>query len=71
MAKFVVVETCSGGIIEEELINIDDISRIVLGANSLILKTPYGFYNGHYEYSRSITKKSVDKLLEVLNIIER
>lgn len=45
--------------------NIEDISRITLGANILSLRTPYG--NG--EHHHSITQESVDKLLKVLDII--
>ena len=66
MAKFVQIQTCYRGNIEDELINIEDISRIALGPNLLFLRTPYG--NG--EYRHSITQESVDKLLKVLDIVE-
>ena len=66
MAKFVKIQTCEQGNTHDELINIEDISRITLGANVLSLRTPYG--NG--EHHHSITQKSVDKLLKVLDIIE-
>lgn len=68
MAKFVKIETCNRGVVEEELINIDDISRIALGPNTLFLRTPHGF-GGCNEYNHSITQKSVDKLLKVLDIV--
>lgn len=38
MAKFVQIQTCYRGNIEDELINIEDISRIALGPNILCLK---------------------------------
>ena len=66
MAKFVKIQTCEKGHTHDEIINIEDISRITLGANVLSLRTPYG--NG--EHSHSITQKSVDKLLKVLDIVE-
>lgn len=65
MAKFVRIQTCEQGNTHDELINIEDISRITLGANILSLRTPYG--NG--EHRHSITQESVDKLLKVLNIV--
>lgn len=65
MAKFVRIQTCEQGHTHDELINIEDISRIALGPNLLFLRTPYG--NG--EHRHSITQKSVDKLLKVLDII--
>ena len=65
MAKFVQIQTCEQGHTHDELINIEDISRIALGPNLLFLRTPYG--NG--EHRHSITQKSVDKLLEVLDIV--
>ena len=65
MAKFVQIQTCEQGHTHDELINIEDISRIALGPNLLFLRTPYG--NG--EYRHSITQKSVDKLLKVLDIV--
>lgn len=66
MAKFVQIQTCYRGNIEDELINIEDISHIALGPNLLFLRTPYG--NG--EHRHSITQESVDKLLKVLDIVE-
>ena len=66
MAKFVQIQTCEQGNTHDELINIEDISRITLGANILSLRTPYE--NG--EHRHSITQKSVDKLLKVLDIVE-
>lgn len=66
MAKFVQIQTCYRGIVEDELINIEDISRICLGPNILFLRTPYGVGEHHL----NITKKSVDKLLKVLDIVE-
>lgn len=66
MAKFIRIQTCEQGNTHDELINIEDISRIALGPNLLFLRTPYG--NG--EYRHSITQKSVDKLLKVLDIVE-
>lgn len=65
MAKFVRIQTCEQGHTHDELINIEDISRIALGPNLLFLRTPYG--NG--EHRHSITQKSVDKLLKVLDIV--
>lgn len=65
MAKFVQIQTCEQGHTHDELINIEDISRIALGPNLLFLRTPYG--NG--EHRHSITQKSVDKLLKVLDIV--
>lgn len=65
MAKFVKIQTCEQGHTHDEIINIEDISRITLGANVLSLRTPYG--NG--EHHHSITQESVDKLLKVLDIV--
>ena len=65
MAKFVRIQTCDREHTNDELINIEDISRIALGPNLLFLRTPYG--NG--EHRHSITQKSVDKLLKVLDIV--
>ena len=65
MAKFVQIQTCEQGHTHDELINIEDIIRIALGPNLLFLRTPYG--NG--EHRQSITQKSVDKLLKVLDIV--
>lgn len=42
MAKFVQIQTCEQGNTHDELINIEDISRIALGPNLLFLRTPYG-----------------------------
>lgn len=53
MAKFVQIQTCEQGNTHDELINIEDISRITLGANILSLRTPYE--NG--EHRHSITQK--------------
>lgn len=66
MAKFVRIQTCEQGHIHDEIINIEDISCITLGANMLSLRTPYG--SG--EHRHSITQESVDKLLKVLDIVE-
>lgn len=66
MAKFVRIQTCEQGNTHDELINIEDISRIALGPNLLFLRTPYG----NAEHRHSITQKSVDKLLKVLDIVE-
>lgn len=66
MAKFVQIQTCERGNTHDELINIEDISRIALGPNILCLKTSYG--NG--EHHHNITQESVDKLLKVLDIVE-
>ena len=66
MAKFVRLQTCEKGQTHDELIYIEDFSRIALGPNLLFLRTPYG--NG--EHQHSITQKSVDKLLKVLDIVE-
>lgn len=65
MAKFIEIESCCGGHFTDEFINIEDISRIVLGANILFLRTPYNVGEHHI----SITQKSVDKLLNVLDIV--
>ena len=65
MAKFVRIQICDSEHTHDELINIEDISRIALGPNLLFFRTPYG--NG--EHRHSITQKSVDKLLKVLDII--
>ena len=37
MAKFIQIQSCYRGIVENELINIEDISRICLGPNILFL----------------------------------
>ena len=66
MAKFVEIQSCYRGHIEYELVNIDDISRIGLGPNILFLRSPYS----STERQISITQKSVDKLLNVLDIVE-
>lgn len=66
MAKFIQIQTCYKGNVEDELININDISRVTLGANTLYLRTPDGL-GGH---QHSITQDSVDKLLKVLDIAE-
>ena len=63
MAKFIQILTCYRRNVEDELININDISRVI-GANTLYLRTPDGL-GGH---QHSITKESVDKLLKVLEI---
>lgn len=65
MAKFIEIESCCRGHFTDELINIDDISRIVLGPNTLFLKSPFN----SPERQISITQKSVDKLLNVLDIV--
>lgn len=65
MAKFVEIQSCYRGHIEYELVNIDDISRIVLGLNTLFLKNP----SDSPQRELSITQKSVDKLLNVLDIV--
>ena len=65
MAKFIQIQSCYRGIVENELINIEDISRICLGPNILFLRTPYNLGEHHI----SITQNSVDKLLKVLDII--
>lgn len=65
MAKFIQIQSCYRGIVENELINIEDISRICLGLNILFLRTPYSVGDRHI----SITKDSVDKLLKELDIV--
>ena len=65
MAKFVEIQSCYRGHIGYELVNIDDISRIVLGSNTLFLRNPCN--SPHRELS--ITQKSVDKLLNILDIV--
>lgn len=65
MTKFVKIQSCYRGHTEDELINIDDISRICLGPNILFLRTPYSAGERHI----SITKDSVDKLLKELDIV--
>lgn len=65
MAKFIQIQSCYRGIVENELINIEDISRIYLGPNILLLRTPYSAGERHI----SITKDSVDKLLKELDIV--
>jgi hypothetical protein len=65
MAKFVRIQTCDREHTNDELINIEDISRIALGPNILFLRTPYG--NGYYNHN--ITQESVNKLLKVLDIV--
>lgn len=65
MTKFVKIQSCYRGNTEDELINIDDISRICLGPNILFLRTPYNLG----EHDIFITQNSVDKLLKVLDII--
>lgn len=65
MAKFIQIQSCYRGIVENELINIEDISRICLGPNILFLRTPYSTRERHI----SITKDSVDKLLMELDIV--
>lgn len=64
MTKFIQIQTCYRGNVEDELINIHDISRVTLGANTLYLRTPDGFGR----HNLSITQDSVDKLLKVLEI---
>ena len=64
MEKFIQIQTCHRGNVKDEIINIHDISRVTLGANTLYLRTPDEFGR----YSHSITKESVDKLLKVLEI---
>lgn len=65
MAKFIEIESCCRGHFTDELINIEDISRIVLGPNILFFKSPFN----SSERQISITQKSVDKLLNVLDIV--
>ena len=65
MTKFVKIQSCYRGHTEDELINIDDISRICLCPNILFLRTPYNLGEHHI----SITKDSVDKLLKELDIV--
>lgn len=65
MAKFIQIQSCYRGIVENELIDIEDISRICLGPNILFLRTPHSSGERHI----SITKDSVDKLLKELDII--
>lgn len=64
MAKFIQIQTCYRGNVEDELININDIGRVILGANILFLRTP----DGLGRHNLSITQDSVDKLLKVLDI---
>lgn len=66
MTKFIQIQSCYRGIVENELINIEDISRICLGPNILFLRTPCSAGEHHI----SITKDSVDKLLNELDIVE-
>lgn len=66
MAKFIKIQTCYLGDVFDEVINIEDIGHISLGANVLFLRTPYADGDHH----QSITQESVDKLLKVLDIVE-
>ena len=65
MAKFIQIQSCYRGIVENELINIEDISHICLGPNILFRRRPYSAGERHI----SITKDSVDKLLKELDIV--
>lgn len=65
MAKFIQIQSCYREIVGNELINIEDISRICLGSNILFLRTPYSAGERHI----FITKDSVDKLLKELDIV--
>lgn len=66
MEKFIQIQTCHRGNVKDEIINIHDISRVTLGANTLYLRTP----DELGRHSHSITEESVDKLLKVLDIAE-
>ena len=66
MTKFIRIQICDSDHTHDELINIEDISRVSLERRVLFLRTPHG--NG--EHRHSITQKPVDKLLKVLDIVE-
>ena len=66
MAKFVRIQICDSDHTHDELINIEDISRVSLERRVLFLRTPHG--NGNYNHN--ITQESVDKLQKVLDIVE-
>ena len=65
MAKFVRIQICDRDHTHDELINIEDISRVSLERRILFLRTPYG--NGNYNHN--ITQESVDKLQKMLDIV--
>ena len=65
MAKFVRIQICDSDHTHDELINIEDISRVSLERRVLFLRTPH--VNGNYNHN--ITQESVDKLLKVLDVV--
>lgn len=65
MTKFIQIQICDSDHTHDELINIEDISRVSLERRVLFLRTPH--VNGNYNHN--ITQESVDKLLKVLNVV--
>ena len=65
MTKFIRIQICDSDYTHDELINIEDISRVSLERRVLFLRTPH--VNGNYNHN--ITQESVDKLLKVLDVV--
>ena len=65
MTKFIRIQICDSDHTHDELINIEDISRVSLELRVLFLRTPH--VNGNYNHN--ITQESVDKLLKVLDVV--
>lgn len=72
MTKFVKIQSCYRGHTEDELINIDDISRVCLGPNILFLRTPYNLgehlqkKNGLEDLKKA--RKNLDWLIEEFEV---
>ena len=66
MEKFVKIMALYKGFDEETILNVDDIARVVIGPNIVVLKTPHA--DGSNQVSvKSETIEELKKILEVEN----
>lgn len=65
MAKFVRVTTLHFGGEEEMFLNIDDISRVAIGLNMIILKAPFGKNSNCI----SVTTETIGRLMSILDVV--
>lgn len=66
MGKFVKIMALYKGFDEETILNVDDIARVIVGPNIVVLKTPHA--DGSNQISvKSETIKELEKFLEAEN----
>lgn len=66
MAKFIKITTLYRGTEEEMILNVDDISCIAIGPNTIFLKEPFASGVNYV----SVSSKTIEKLEAILDVQE-